>query len=36
MKVEEILDIGVQVPDLDAAHARGIVHGDIKAGQHFL
>src|ERR1035437_8268313 len=37
MKVDEILDIGIQVADaLAACHAKGIIHRDIMPGNIFL
>src|ERR1700719_3177012 len=37
LSVEHILDLGIQIADaLDVAHARGIIHRDIKASNIFV
>ena len=36
ISTDELLDFGIQASEaLEAAHAKGIIHRDIKPGKHF-
>ena len=36
LQTNELIDLAIQITDgLDAAHQKGIIHRDIKTGEHF-